>query len=123
MDTLGITNGCIDQLYHTPSYPEYAYNNTYGVQFIPEPIYKEAVLNFTKPGGCKDLTLQCRELGEQGDPDWTGNNATVNTACDLATEYCFVYVAGAFIALNNVSPFPPKSLEEQANPSPAALCL
>jgi hypothetical protein len=57
MDTLGITNGCIDQLYHAPSYPEYAYNNTYGVQFIPEPIYKEAALNFTKPGGCKDLTL------------------------------------------------------------------
>lgn len=104
MDTMGITNGCIDLLYMLPFYPELAYNNTYQVEFIPEAVYQEATQNFTKPGGCRDLIEQCRELGEQGDPDWIGANQTVNEACILATDYCTFYVMGAFNALNNVCP-------------------
>jgi hypothetical protein len=36
LDTLGITNGCVDTLYFSPSYPSYSFNNTYGVQLIPQ---------------------------------------------------------------------------------------
>ena len=46
-----------------------AYNNTYGLQVIPEDVYKDAKNNFTTAGGCRDQILQCRKLGELYDPD------------------------------------------------------
>lgn len=103
LDTLGITNGCIDQLYQMPGYPEFAYNNTYGVQFINESVYVDAMNNFTKAGGCRDQIVQCRQLGIEGDPGWTGSNDTVNQVCQGATAYCFEYVVGAFDELTGVS--------------------
>lgn len=36
VDTAIINNGCIDQLYEAEWYPQLAYNNTYGIQVIPE---------------------------------------------------------------------------------------
>ena len=103
LDTLGITNGCIDQLYQSYYYPQFAYNSTYGFQAVPEVLYQESVHNFTKPDGCRDLILQCRELAAHSDPESVGDNATVNEACVLATDYCAFYVSGAYDAVANVS--------------------
>lgn len=64
-DTIGITNGCFDLLIQAPLYPHFAYNNTYGLQAISAAVAEAASLNFTKPGGCRDLMVQCRSLGEQ----------------------------------------------------------
>ena len=120
MDTLGITNGFIDLLTSTPSYPAYAHNNSYNLQLFSDSMYESANRNFTKPGGCRDLTLQCRALAEQGDPEWTGNNHTVNEACTLATQFCFAFVIGDLNTIANVSltypsPFPITTL----NPIPS----
>lgn len=104
VDTAGITNGCIDQLIQMPFFPELAYNNTYGVQFIPEAAYEDSLANYTKSGGCRDLINQCRALGDEGDPDWSGSNETVNAACQEATTYCEINVSYAFDALSDVSP-------------------
>ncbi|KIY01041.1 uncharacterized protein Z520_03707 [Fonsecaea multimorphosa CBS 102226] len=104
LDTLGITNGCIDMEYSMPGYPQFAYNNTYGVHFIPEAVYKEAMDNITKPKGCMDLMNTCRSLGQTGDPDFNGNNQTVNSACMAASESCSG-IMSAFDALNNRSDF------------------
>ncbi|KIW32326.1 uncharacterized protein PV07_03880 [Cladophialophora immunda] len=104
LDTLGITNGCIDFEYSMQGYPQYAYNNTYGVRFIPESVYKEAMDNITKPQGCMDLMKTCRSLGKIGDPAFNGNNQTVNEACMEASEACFG-IMSAFDALNNRSDF------------------
>lgn len=101
MKTLGMTNACIDQLYSGPQYPVFAYNNTYDVHFIPESVYAEEVHNMSKPDGCADLIKQCRELGNIGDPEWTGTNDTVNEACNLATDYCTAYVTGGLLTLTN----------------------
>ena len=49
LDTLGIINGCIDLLTQELSYPEMAYNNTYGIQVINETVYKQAVNDWSKP--------------------------------------------------------------------------
>ncbi len=92
MDTLGITDGCVDILISTPSYPDYAHNNTYGLQLFSDAVSEGTTQNFTKPSGCRDLIKECRALGEQGDPEWIGNNNTVNQACTLATQYCYAYV-------------------------------
>ena len=92
MDTLGITNGCVDLLYQGTAYSEFLHNNTCGLQLISETQYKETLLNFTKPGGSRDLILECRELGRLGDPESIGDNQTVNEACNLATDYLEEYV-------------------------------
>lgn len=99
IDTIGYTNGCTDLLYQTEAYPEmagYVFKDTYGLEVLPEDVYKEAKHNFTKAGGCRDQIIQCRELGALSDPEHLGLNETVNTVCLEATLYCAEYVIGAF---------------------------
>ncbi|KAI4117321.1 MAG: hypothetical protein LQ345_002410 [Seirophora villosa] len=118
LDTLGIVNGCIDLLIQEPSYPEFAYNNTYDIQAINETLYRQALDNFNRPDtGCKALILECQRLAAEGDPDATGDNATVNQACSDANVYCSNYVEAQYIntsgrnyydvASIDPTPFPP----------------
>jgi hypothetical protein len=102
LDTLGLSNPCIDSKIEAPFYPEFAFNNTYGLQTIPESVYLEAKSNLTKSGGCYDLIDQCRLLAIN-DPDNVGINETINAACSLATQYCFQFVQGAYTELSGVS--------------------
>ncbi|KAF2126297.1 alpha/beta-hydrolase [Dothidotthia symphoricarpi CBS 119687] len=104
LDTLGITNGCIDVKTEAQFYPEFAVNNTYGFQAYSEDVYLEARNNLTKKGGCSDLLDQCRALSVS-DPKSLGANETVNAACALATQYCFGYVQGAFTTASDRNPF------------------
>ncbi|KAL8700597.1 MAG: hypothetical protein Q9201_005361 [Fulgogasparrea decipioides] len=118
LDTLGIVNGCIDLLTHEPTYPEFAYNNTYGIQAINQTLYQQALDNFNRPDtGCKALILECQALAAEGDPNAIGNNATVNQACIAANNYCGNEVEAQYInssgrnyydiAAIDPSPFPP----------------
>jgi carboxypeptidase C (cathepsin A) len=104
VDTLGLTNGCIDFEQALPGFPEYAYNNTYGVQFLSEAQYNAAMDNLTSPGGALDLIKTCRTLGLAGDPQFFGNNETVNKVCGEAFVQGYA-VIGASDALNNVCIF------------------
>jgi hypothetical protein len=101
LDTLGLTNGCIDSKIEAPFYLEYAFNNTYGLQTIPEDKYLEAQNNLTKEGGCYDLIDQCR-LSAASDIENIGTNETINAACALATQYCFQFVQGAYTEFSGV---------------------
>ena len=105
LDTVGWTNGCVDLLTQAYYYPDQAYNNTYNLKVIPEDVYHEAKNNFTKPNGCADQIKQCRELGEQYDPEYLGINATVNKVCFDATMWCDLYVIQAYDNLSNRSDF------------------
>ncbi|KAL8992110.1 MAG: hypothetical protein Q9188_007656, partial [Gyalolechia gomerana] len=118
LDTLGIVNGCIDLLIQEPYYPEFAYNNTYGIQSINQTLYQEALDNFNRPQtGCKALILECQRLATEGDPQATGNNETVNQACSAANIYCGNNVESQYInssgrnyydiASIDPTPFPP----------------
>ncbi|KAK1140985.1 hypothetical protein N8T08_009731 [Aspergillus melleus] len=98
VDTLGIHNGCSDVATQGSFYPEFAYRNTYGVEVITKDVYEASKHNFTKPGGCLDLAMQCRELGDKLDPLNLGDNAQVNELCVLANEYCYVNVLGGYVA-------------------------
>ena len=109
LDTLGITNGCIDPLLEAPHYPEQAFHNTYGYQAYSEAVYEASLINFTKPDGCRDLIHECRALAAAGDPEYLGMNTTVNAACSGAFEFCFEYVSGAFLASGVSGPAPPSS--------------
>jgi hypothetical protein len=102
LDTLGLTNACIDSKIEGPYYLEMAVNNTYGLQTIPDNVYQEAQDDLTKPGGCYDLIDQCRLLA-LADPENVGTNDTVNAACASATMYCYQYVQGAYTEVSGVS--------------------
>ncbi|KAH8728155.1 Alpha/Beta hydrolase protein [Phaeosphaeriaceae sp. PMI808] len=104
LDTLGLTNACIDAKIEAPHYLNYAVNNTYGFQAISEIIYNEAQNNLTREGGCNDMIDQCRGLAVH-DHENVGVNETVNAACALATQYCFQFVQGAFTSVSDRSPF------------------
>ena len=84
LDTLGIINGCIDSMVQETSYPEMAYNNTYGIQAINQSTYEQALDAWSAPGGLKELIQTCRRLAAEGDPTNQGGNATVNAACSDA---------------------------------------
>lgn len=102
VDAIGITNGCIDFYYQMEGFPEYANNNTYGVNFYTDTFCEETRNNITKSGGCLDLTERCRQAGEVGDPDYTGNNATVNQICLDADLYCATIITPLY-TIHNVS--------------------
>lgn len=101
VDAIGITNGCVDIESAMAGYPEFAYNNTYGVRFGSEAVYEQSLNNLTMPGGCRDLIDECRALGQASDPDYTGSNATVNELCMGAFGFCSQYVIGSFTNLTN----------------------
>ncbi|KNG80423.1 carboxypeptidase S1 [Aspergillus nomiae NRRL 13137] len=117
LDTLGIINGCIDLLVQSPSYPQIAYNNTYGIEAINKTVYDTAMEAWSKPGGCKDQIIECRRLAAEGDPKMYGNNATVNKVCAKANDYCSNQVEGPYslysgrgyydISHFDPDPFPP----------------
>lgn len=102
MDTLGLVNSCIDLLVQAPSYPQYAYNNTYGLQAINKTIADKALNDFYKPNGCRDKINVCRTLAAQSDPLNYGNNRTVNLACRDADNYCTNQLEGPFTEYGKV---------------------
>jgi carboxypeptidase C (cathepsin A) len=106
IDTIGITNGCIDVETSILGYPEYAYNNTYGQQFASEEQYEQALNNYTMPGGCHDLIKACRAAGEEYDPTYTAGNASVNELCMEAFGFCAESVIQGFPLMNEVCKAP-----------------
>ncbi|KAI1912101.1 hypothetical protein LOZ61_003451 [Ophidiomyces ophidiicola] len=117
LDTLGIINGCVDFLTQAPSYPLFAYNNTYGISAINETVFKAAINDWQKPGGCRDLVINCRKLAAEGDPKMYGNNETVNEACRKADKFCTTSVEEPYLTFGDrgfydighlrADPFPP----------------
>lgn len=105
LDTLGVTNGCLDTKYEAPMYLQFANNNSYGIKTIPDDVFREASHSVTKPGGCYDLIDACREAQVLGDPYDLGTNSTVNEICAAATEFCWAFVQGAYVEYSGVSIF------------------
>ncbi|KIX03055.1 uncharacterized protein Z518_06605 [Rhinocladiella mackenziei CBS 650.93] len=101
VDAIGITNGCMDFEYAIQGFPDFAYNNTYSAPFYGNQTYQEITHNITKPGGCLDLMKNCRAEGLTGDPEFKGNNDTVNEICEDAFLYCFQYVIGQPVEQNH----------------------
>ncbi|OOF92156.1 hypothetical protein ASPCADRAFT_210566 [Aspergillus carbonarius ITEM 5010] len=101
LDTLGIINGCVDLLVQMPSFPNIAYNNTYGIEGINKTVYEKAMHAWSRPGGCRDMILECRDVEAVGDPLMYGDNETVNRICEDASRYCLDEVKGPFTNLSD----------------------
>jgi carboxypeptidase C (cathepsin A) len=88
LDTLGIINGCVDDLSMQQSWLHMAYNNTYDIKAITEGRYYASMAAFGSPGGCLSAILQCQDLAKKYDPDNRAANKTVNQACINADTIC-----------------------------------
>lgn len=86
--SLGIVNGCVDDLIQAPFYPAMAVNNTFDLQAINPTRAKLAKASFYSAGGCRDLIKQCREAVSSQDPDNEGDVNVVNTICSSAYKSC-----------------------------------
>jgi len=124
LKSLGIINGCVDDLVQAPFYPAMAINNSYGLTAINPTRAKVANASFYVPGGCKDLINQCRTAVEKLDPGSQGNVASVNTACSSAYSTCSTNVMQPYydagrsvydIAHFLPEPFPPNTYLEYLN--------
>ncbi|KZL86039.1 carboxypeptidase s1 [Colletotrichum incanum] len=100
LDTLLIVNGCIDRQVQWPSYPEMAFNNTYGIETVNETVYKGMVDAYHREGGCRDQIDACREVSAVYDPENIGINATVNRICEAAESYCTRYVRDPYLDIS-----------------------
>ncbi|KAF1985629.1 putative carboxypeptidase S1 [Aulographum hederae CBS 113979] len=117
LDTLGIINGCVDLQTMQLSYPQIAFNNTYGIQAINESTYTAAVAAWQQPGGCQERIAACRTIAAQQDPTNQGNSPEVNRVCADANNFCQNNVEGPYILYSGRSfydisqsaedPFPP----------------
>ncbi|KAK6073093.1 carboxypeptidase s1 [Seiridium cupressi] len=114
LDTLGIVNGCLDIMTQMPFFPEFAFNNTYGIQVINETVYEAAVAAWPQ---CQELVSTCRSLAADQDPLNAGTSDEVNTACFTANQYCFANMWKPYsdtgrnqfdVANFAIDPFPPK---------------
>jgi carboxypeptidase C (cathepsin A) len=95
IDTVGFINPCIDIDTQMIYYPEFAYNNTYGLGLITEEEYKSAI---EASPTCLKMTATCRALAAEKDPLGVGNQPDVNKACVGAFQYCFSNMHSAFTA-------------------------
>lgn len=103
ISTVGIINGFVDFLVQGPSYPTFAVNNTLGIQAYPKAVADSAMANFTKPGGCRDLILACRQAAAKADPNNFASSPDVLAMCQAASLFCWAYVYSAYDALSGVS--------------------
>ncbi|KUJ23315.1 alpha/beta-hydrolase [Mollisia scopiformis] len=94
VDTVGIINGQVDFTILAGSYPDMAYNNTYGFQAISEVEYLSAKANVTM---CENLFQECRDQAAFYDPENLGNVTSVNSLCVAAYGYCALYVEYVYL--------------------------
>jgi carboxypeptidase C (cathepsin A) len=86
--SLGIVNGCIDDLIQAPYYPVMAINNTYGLTAINPTRATLANASFYAEGGCQDLINQCRTAVMVLDPTDQGDVDSVSNICSKAQTTC-----------------------------------
>jgi carboxypeptidase C (cathepsin A) len=124
LQSLGIVNGCVDDLIQAPYYPIMAVNNTYGLTAINPTRARLANASFYASGGCQDLIMQCRTAVVTQDPNNVGDVSLVNEICASAYSSCTnnvmepYYDAGR--SVYDIShllpdPFPPSTYLEYLN--------
>lgn len=122
--SLGILQGCVDDLVQGKSYPLFAYNNTYGIQAISLDEELFAVNSYLSAYGCQQAIQSCRDAASAMDPGNYGNISTVNQICEQAQTNCNQNVIGPYQAsgrdVYDISqmapdPFPPATYLEYLN--------
>jgi carboxypeptidase C (cathepsin A) len=122
--SLGIVNGCVDDLIQAPYYPIMANNNTYDLTTINPTRASLANASFYGNGGCQYLIEQCRAAVSSQDPNNEGAVASVNSKCSSAYSSCTTNVMEPYLdsgrSIYDIAhflpdPFPPSTYLEYLN--------
>ena len=122
--SLGIIQGCVDDLVQGRYYPIFANNNTYGIKALSMVDQLTAANSFLSATGCQQLIQSCREAVDSMDPNDSGDVSTVNKICEQAHQNCNDNVIAPFtnsgrsvydIAQMVPDSFPPSTYLEYLN--------
>ncbi|KAM5432085.1 putative carboxypeptidase D [Microsporum ferrugineum] len=122
--SIGIMQGCIDDLVQNPYYPIFAFNNSYGISATTHKEKDAFLENFSKQGGCRDRIIDCRREIKYSDPENTGSVEIVNIKCLAALSACLAETPNLFskigrsshdISQSSLDPFPPHTYLEYLN--------
>lgn len=114
--SVGILQGCIDDLVQAPYYPLFAYNNTYGIQAISLTDQQTSANSFLSANGCQQQIQSCRSAVASSDLQDDGDMVNVNQICSSAQVKCnselqspyYQSGRGAYdITHKSPDPFPP----------------
>ncbi|KAG8531005.1 uncharacterized protein KY384_004362 [Bacidia gigantensis] len=124
LSSLGIMQGCVDDLVQGSSYPIFANNNTYGIKALSLVDQQTAASSYLSVGGCQQLIEECRGVVNASDPNNDGDVSAVNQACRDAQDTCQRTVVAPFassgrnpydITQKLLDPFPPSTYLEYLN--------
>ena len=124
LSSLGIMQGCVDDLVQGKYYPIFANNNTYGIQALSLVDQEAAASSFLSANGCQQLIQSCRDAVSAQDPQNDGDIANVNQICANAQNTCNNEVFGTYYSSGRdvyditqaaPDPFPPSTYLEYLN--------
>lgn len=123
LSSLGIVNGCVDMESQVPFYPQFANENSYGLEALSVDEAKFYTDKYYAEGGCRDLLHQCGTIVNTSDPDGEGDQDDVNEACSKAQKSCldieYAYFSSGRsaydIAVPEADPFPAMTFQEYLN--------
>lgn len=118
LKSVGIINGCVDDLIAGPYYAQMANNNTYALRSVSDPLAASMNGSFYAPSGCRDQILECRSLATSNDPDGNGDDISTNLACLEALSICYDSVIGPYAesgrSMYDIAQFLPESFPSNA---------
>ncbi|KAK3675894.1 hypothetical protein LTR78_004086 [Recurvomyces mirabilis] len=123
LETVGIMNGLVDDLIQDATFPQFAFNNTYGIQAMDLTDQLNGLSAFSGIGGCRDQILACRSAMNSTDPEGYGDVDATNAMCESAQINCLnvsaAYFANGYdpydIRQKLPSPDPPAAYQEYLN--------
>ena len=124
LSSLGVMQGCVDDVVQGRFYPIFANNNTYGIQALSLTEQQAAANSFLSANGCQQLIESCRNAVTAQDPQSNGDVAPVNQICVNAQNVCNNEVFGPYyssgrdvydITQDTPDPFPPSTYLEYLN--------
>ncbi|KAL8961222.1 MAG: hypothetical protein Q9193_002194, partial [Seirophora villosa] len=122
--SLGVMQGCVDDLIQAKFYPIFANNNTYGIKALSLVDQQNAASSYLSANGCQQQVQSCRNAVSARDPNNEGDMDSVNQICKNAQISCYQTVLGPYaksgrsvydIAQLVPSPFPPSTYLEYLN--------
>ena len=96
LTSLGIMQGCVDDLVQGRFYPIFANDNTYGVQALSLTDQQTAASSFLSVDGCQEQIQACRNAVVSQDLGDLGDVAVVNQICKRAQTTCNDNVIGPY---------------------------
>ncbi|KAL9036980.1 MAG: hypothetical protein Q9214_005896, partial [Letrouitia sp. 1 TL-2023] len=124
LTSLGIMQGCIDDLVQGKYYPIFANNNTYGIKTLSLADQQNAANSYINADGCQQQIQACRSAVASADQNNQGDVEAVNQICRSAEDYCEQNVIAPYttsgrsiydISQKTPNSFPPSTYMEYLN--------